>query len=65
MAAVVRRLAKCGLISPTEFERKMDTGNFIGLTNGVYDVAGDRFMPTGTVPLNVLISVTTPRLRPL
>jgi phage/plasmid-associated DNA primase len=55
----VKRLAKCGLISPTEFERTLDTGNFIGLTNGVFDVTGDRFMPTGSVPLNVLVSVTT------
>jgi hypothetical protein len=55
----VKRLSKCGLISPAEFERKLDTGNFIGLTNGVYDVNRDRFMPTGTVPLNVLVSVTT------
>ena len=55
----VKRLAKCGLISPTEFERRLDTGNFIGLTNGVYDVSADRFMPTGSVPLNVLVSVTT------
>ena len=54
-----RRLAKCGLISPTEFERELDMGNYIGFTNGVYDILNDRFMPKGSVPLNVLVSMCT------
>jgi hypothetical protein len=53
----VERLAGCGLISPTEFERELDMGNYIGFTNGVYDMHNDRFMPKGTVPLNVLVSM--------
>ena len=54
-----RRLAKCGLTSPTEFERELDMGNYIGFTNGVYDMHNDRFMPKGSVPLNVLVSMCT------
>jgi hypothetical protein len=54
-----RRLAKCGLICPTEFERELDMGNYIGFTNGVYDILNDRFMPKGSVPLNVLVSMCT------
>ena len=30
----------------------MDTGNYIGFNNGVYDVLNDRFLPNGSVPLN-------------
>ncbi len=54
-----RRLAKCGFISPTEFERELDMGNYIGFTNGVYDMHNDRFIPKGSVPLNVLVSMCT------
>jgi hypothetical protein len=54
-----RRLAKCGLISPTNLEREMDMGNYIGFTNGVYDILNDRFLPKGSVPLNVLVSMCT------
>jgi hypothetical protein len=48
-----------GLVSPDEFERKIDVGNYIGFKNGVYDVLNDRFMPKGRVPLNVLVSMST------
>jgi hypothetical protein len=34
-------------------------GNYIGFTNGVYDMHNDRFMPKGSVPLNVLVSMCT------
>ena len=55
----VERLVTCGLVDPEEFEREMDMGNFIGFTNGVYDILNDRFMPRGSVPLNVLVSMCT------
>ena len=55
----VEQLRACGLVSPEEFEREMDMGNYIGFTNGVYDILNDRFMPQGTVPLNVLVSMCT------
>ena len=48
-----------GLVSPDEFERELDMGNYIGFTNGVYDVYHDRFLPKGSVPLNVLVSMST------
>jgi hypothetical protein len=54
-----RRLAGCGIVSPDEFEREMDMGNYIGFKNGVYDVLNDRFVPKGSVPLNVLVSMCT------
>jgi hypothetical protein len=54
-----RRLAKCGLVSPDKFERELDMGNYIGFTNGVYDILNDRFLPMGHVPLNVLVSMST------
>ena len=53
------KLARCGLISPQEFQLKLDTGNYIGFRNGVYDILHDRFMPKGTVPFNVLVSMCT------
>jgi hypothetical protein len=54
----VEREPACGLISPDEFDRDIDCGNYIGFTNGVYDVFHDRFMPKGSVPFNVLVSMT-------
>jgi hypothetical protein len=53
------KLARCGLISPQEFQLKLDTGNYIGFKNGVYDILHDRFMPKGSVPFNVLVSMCT------
>jgi hypothetical protein len=52
-------LKEGGLISPAEFERELDMGNYIGFTNGVYDILNDRFMPKGSVPFNVLVSMCT------
>jgi hypothetical protein len=52
-------LREGGLISPAEFERELDIGNYIGFTNGVYDMHNDRFLPKGSVPLNVLVSMCT------
>ena len=52
-------LSEGGLISPAEFERELDMGNYIGFTNGVYDMHNDRFLPKGSVPLNVLVSMST------
>jgi hypothetical protein len=52
-------LEACGLVSPEEFERELDMGNYIGFTNGVYDIQSDHFMPKGYVPLNVLVSMCT------
>ena len=55
----VERLAGCGLVSPNDFQLKLDTGNYIGFKNGVYDILNDRFLPRGSVPLNVLVSMCT------
>ena len=55
----VEQLRACGLVSPDAFERDLDMGNYIGFANGVYDVYHDRFLPEGSVPLNVLVSMTT------
>jgi hypothetical protein len=41
----VERLARCGLVSPNDFQLKLDTGNYIGFKNGVYDILHDRFLP--------------------
>jgi hypothetical protein len=53
------RLESCGLVDPEEFEHEMNMGNYIGFKNGVYDILNDRFMPKGSVSLNVLVSMTT------
>jgi hypothetical protein len=55
----IKQLVKCGLVSPDDFERELDMGNYIGFKNGVYDVYNDRFMPKGRVPLNVAVSMCT------
>jgi hypothetical protein len=55
----VERLARCGLVSPNDFQLKLDMGNYIGFKNGVYDILHDRFLPKGSVPLNVLVSMCT------
>jgi hypothetical protein len=55
----VEQLGWCGLVSPNDFQLKLDTGNFIGFKNGVYDILNDRFLPRGSVPLNVLVSMCT------
>ena len=52
-------LEQCGLMSPEEFHDKLDTGEYIGFTNGVYDTNRDVFMPRGRVGHNVLVSMTT------
>jgi hypothetical protein len=54
-----RRLAKCGLVSPNDFQLELDMGNYIGFKNGVYDILNDRFLPKGSVPFNVLVSMST------
>jgi hypothetical protein len=53
------RLEQCGLMSPSQFHDKLDTGEYIGFTNGVYDTKRDVFMPRGRVGHNVLVSMTT------
>jgi hypothetical protein len=35
-------------MSPDEFHDALDTGPYIGFTNGVQDTERDLFMPTGT-----------------
>ena len=55
----IKQLVKCGLVSPDEFERELDMGNYIGFKNGVYDIYNDRFMQKGRVPLNVVVSMCT------
>ena len=46
-----------GRMSAREIEREMDSGDYIGMRNGVYDLRVGRFMPTGTVPRSVLVSM--------
>ncbi len=46
-----------GRMSPVEFESAMDTGAYIGMKNGVFDLRNKRFMPKGSVPLNILVSM--------
>ena len=55
----VEQLGWCGLISPNDFQLELDMGNYIGFKNGVYDILNDRFLPRGSVPLNVLVSMCT------
>ena len=55
----VEQLGWCGLVSPNDFQLELDTGNYIGFKNGVYDILHDRFLPKGAVPLNVLVSMCT------
>jgi hypothetical protein len=55
----VEQLGWCGLVSPNDFQLELDMGNYIGFKNGVYDILHDRFLPRGSVPLNVLVSMCT------
>ena len=50
-------LERDGRMSTLEFERAMDAGAYIGLRNGVFDLRNKRFMPKGSVPLNILVSM--------
>ena len=52
-------LEACGHISPEEFHDRLDTGPYIGFTNGVMDTERDVFMPVGQVGRNVLVSMST------
>ena len=52
-------LRDCGLISPDEFHDTLDTGPYIGFSNGVMDTERDVFMPCGQVGHNILVSMTT------
>jgi hypothetical protein len=52
-------LERDGRMSPVEFESAMDTGAYIGLENGVYDLRNRRLIPKGAVPLNILVSMST------
>jgi hypothetical protein len=53
------KLVACGLCTTEEFERDLDTGNYIGFTNGVFDVSTLDWFPKGEVPFNVLVCKTT------
>jgi hypothetical protein len=53
------KLEACGLCSTEEFDRKLDAGDYIGFTNGVFDVGNLRWLPKGSVPFNVLVCKTT------
>jgi hypothetical protein len=55
----VEQLGWCGLVSPNNFQLKIDTGNYIGFKNGVYDILHDSFLPRDSVPPNVLVSMCT------
>jgi hypothetical protein len=45
--------------SPQELHWKLDTGDFIGFTNGVCDVRNGVFFPRGSVPSDVKVSMCT------
>jgi len=53
------KLAACGLCTTEKFDRDLDAGDYIGFTNGVFDVATLTFLPKGEVPFNVLACKTT------
>jgi hypothetical protein len=53
------KLEACGLCSTEEFDRDLDAGDYIGFTNGVFDVRNLRWLPKGQVPFNVLVCKTT------
>jgi hypothetical protein len=53
------KLAACGLCTTEQFDRDLDAGDYIGFTNGVFDVANLTFLPKGEVPFNVLVCKTT------
>jgi hypothetical protein len=53
------KLAACGLCTTEKFDRDLDAGDYIGFTNGVFDVANLTFLPKGEVPFNVLVCKTT------
>jgi hypothetical protein len=42
-----------------DFARGMDCGEYIGFRNGVYDLSGDRFIPSAEVHHSVLVSMST------
>lgn len=42
-----------------DFARGMDGGEYIGFRNGVYDLNGDRFIPSELVHHSVLVSMST------
>jgi hypothetical protein len=46
-------------VNPNDFQRKLDTGNYIGFKNGVHDILHDRFLPRCSVPLNELVIMCT------
>jgi hypothetical protein len=48
-----RELSVC----PRELAYTLDTGDFIGLTNGVFDPKNDVFFPIGSVPNGVRVSM--------
>ena len=51
-------LVRDGRMSPVDFERAMDTGSYIGMKNGVFDLLTRRFIPKWTVPRSVLVSMS-------
>ena len=52
---LVRELIVC----PHELAHTLDTGDFIGCTNGVFDAENNVFFPIGSVPHGVRVSMCT------
>jgi hypothetical protein len=51
-------LERDGRMCPIYLEHAMDTGDYMGMNNGVYDLSDLRFMPKGTIPRAVLVSMS-------
>jgi hypothetical protein len=51
-------LERDGRMCPIYLEHAMDTGDYMGMNNGVYNLRDLRFMPKGTIPRAVLVSMS-------
>jgi hypothetical protein len=50
--------ARDGRITPADLESAMDAADYIGMKNGIFDLRARRFIPKGTVPRGILVSMT-------
>ena len=59
MVKSMRATATSDTTTAHDFARGMDGGEYIGFRNGVYDLNGDRFIPSELVHHSVLVSMST------
>lgn len=59
MVKSMRATATSDATTARDFARGMDGGEYIGFRNGVYDLSGDRFIPSEQVHHSVLVSMST------